>query len=381
MRRPIPGSGRVWARSPSSGRPGPSPRKPCSPSPTTPQARSRPVGGLPEVLEAVGTGDGRLWPSCPSRTRSRAPSTPPSTASSSTSTCSSNARSSSTSTCTWWRRPGPALASDHPGPVVPARQSAQCRRFLADQLPEAEVVRHQLHGRGGPHRRRGADSPDTAALAPRLAAELYGLEILAPASRTTRTTRPGSWPWLPPGCPAPTGHDKTSIVCFQREDRPGSLHAILSEFAARSINLTKLESRPTKQGLGNYCFLIDLEGHLADEVVADCLRVLHAELAGRQVPRLLPGRRRPRSRRPGPGRHGLARGRRLGPVTAITDRRIDPELGPVARSALPWSRRDGRADECEALEKPWPKRPGGSNPTPSAVAKITTFGLFSTLIW
>jgi len=83
----------------------------------------------------------------------------------------------------------------------------------------------------------------------------------------------------PTGVPAPTGHDKTSIVCFQREDRPGSLHAILSEFAARSINLTKLESRPTKSGLGNYCFLIDLEGHVADEVVADCLRVLHAELA------------------------------------------------------------------------------------------------------
>jgi prephenate dehydratase len=82
------------------------------------------------------------------------------------------------------------------------------------------------------------------------------------------------------GLVAPTGHDKTSIVCFQREDRPGSLHAILSEFAARSINLTKLESRPTKRGLGDYCFLIDLEGHVADEVVADCLRVLHAELAG-----------------------------------------------------------------------------------------------------
>ena len=69
-------------------------------------------------------------------------------------------------------------------------------------------------------------------------------------------------------------------MCFQREDHPGSLHAILSEFSARNINLTKLESRPTKRGLGDYCFLIDLEGHIADEVVADCLRVLHAELAG-----------------------------------------------------------------------------------------------------
>ncbi len=81
------------------------------------------------------------------------------------------------------------------------------------------------------------------------------------------------------GIPAPTGHDKTSIVCFQREDRPGSLLAILQEFAARAINLTKLESRPTKRGLGQYCFFIDVEGHVADELVADCLRNLAAKQA------------------------------------------------------------------------------------------------------
>ena len=80
--------------------------------------------------------------------------------------------------------------------------------------------------------------------------------------------------------PKPTGHDKTSIVCFQRADHPGSLHGILGQFAARNINLTKLESRPTKQALGDYCFVIDLAGHVGDEVVADCLRDLHAGLAG-----------------------------------------------------------------------------------------------------
>ena len=81
------------------------------------------------------------------------------------------------------------------------------------------------------------------------------------------------------GVPAPTGHDKTSIVCFQRQDRPGSLLAILQEFAARAINLTKLESRPTKRDLGDYCFFIDFEGHLDDELVADCLRNLAAKQA------------------------------------------------------------------------------------------------------
>ena len=81
------------------------------------------------------------------------------------------------------------------------------------------------------------------------------------------------------GVPAPTGHDKTSIVCFQRQDRPGSLLAILQEFAARAINITKLESRPTKRDLGDYCFFIDFEGHLDDELVADCLRNLAAKQA------------------------------------------------------------------------------------------------------
>jgi prephenate dehydratase len=80
------------------------------------------------------------------------------------------------------------------------------------------------------------------------------------------------------GIPAPTGHDRTSLVCFQNDDHPGSLHEILGHFTARSINLTKIESRPTRTGLGDYCFIIDCEGHIEDEVVGDCLRELHASL-------------------------------------------------------------------------------------------------------
>jgi prephenate dehydratase len=157
--------------------------------------------------------------------------------------------------------------------------SAQCRRYLADHLPGAEVVATSSTAEAarllGEERR-----PHTAALAPRLAAELYGLDVLASKIEDHPYNQTRFVALTTEGVPAPSGHDKTSIVCFQREDRPGSLHGILSEFSARNINLTKLESRPTKRGLGNYCFLIDLEGHLADEVIADCLRVLHTELAG-----------------------------------------------------------------------------------------------------
>ena len=73
------------------------------------------------------------------------------------------------------------------------------------------------------------------------------------------------------GVPAPTGHDKTSIVCFQREDKPGSLLAILQEFSARAINLTKLESRPRRGAPFEYVFYIDLDGSVEDEHVATAL--------------------------------------------------------------------------------------------------------------
>lgn len=156
--------------------------------------------------------------------------------------------------------------------------SAQCRRFLSEQLPDAQIVPTNSTAEAAQILSQSA-TDGAAAIAPRVAARIYGLELLAEAIEDHSGNQTRFVTVARSGIPAPTGHDKTSIVCFQRQDRPGSLHAILSEFAARDLNLTKLESRPTKRQLGSYCFLIDIEGHLADEVVADCLRVLHAELA------------------------------------------------------------------------------------------------------
>ena len=116
-----------------------------------------------------------------------------------------------------------------------------------------------------------------ASIGNELAAKLYGREGLArdiedhPENETRFVAVGGGT------IPAPTGHDKTSIVVFQRQDGPGSLLSILQQFSARSINLTNLQSRPTKKGLGDYCFLIDLEGHVGDDVVADCLKILRAK--------------------------------------------------------------------------------------------------------
>lgn len=157
--------------------------------------------------------------------------------------------------------------------------SAQCRTFLKTTFPQAEIVATNSTAEAA--RIVGEErNPHMAALAPRLAGELYGLDTLAVAVEDHSDNQTRFVALAPHGVPERTGHDKTSIVCFQREDHPGTLHAILSEFSARNINLTKLESRPTKRGLGSYCFIIDMDGHIADEVVADALKVLHAELAG-----------------------------------------------------------------------------------------------------
>ena len=155
---------------------------------------------------------------------------------------------------------------------------AQCRRWLATHLPDAAVV--PANSTAGAAQRVGTERrPESAAVAPRLAGALYGLETLAAPIEDHAGNQTRFVLVAPDLVPRATGHDRTSLVCFQRSDRPGSLLAILEQFAARSINLTRLESRPTKQGLGEYCFVVDLDGHLEDEVVADCLRNLHAELA------------------------------------------------------------------------------------------------------
>jgi prephenate dehydratase len=157
--------------------------------------------------------------------------------------------------------------------------SAQCRGFLSRSLPGAEIV--AANSTADAARSVGEEHPPaTAALAPALAAKLYGLEAIATDVEDHPNNETRFVAVSRDGIPAPTGHDRTSVVCFQRTDQPGSLHGILGQFAARSINLTKLESRPTKKALGEYCFIIDLEGHVDDEVVADCLRDLHAQLAG-----------------------------------------------------------------------------------------------------
>jgi prephenate dehydratase len=197
--------------------------------------------------------------------------------------------------------------------------TGQCRGWLSSNLPDVEEVAATSTAEAvrevGEAVDQGRQDGHTAAIGTALAASLYGLAVLAPEiedhqDNTTRfvlIARPDK------GIPAPTGHDKTSVVCFQASDHPGSLHGILGQFSARDLNLVKLESRPTKQALGDYCFIIDFEGHVADEVVADCLRDLHAML--RELKFL--------GSYPAAGAHGAAARARAGERWQAADRWID----------------------------------------------------------
>ncbi|HVF33445.1 MAG TPA: prephenate dehydratase [Acidimicrobiales bacterium] len=153
----------------------------------------------------------------------------------------------------------------------------QCREWFARELPGVDLV--AANSTAEAVQIVATERPAaTAALGTALAAKLYGLDVVAPGIEDFPDNSTRFVAVAREGIPAPTGHDKTSIVLFQGADRPGNLHLISAQFAAREINLTKFESRPTKKGLGDYCFIIDFEGHVADEIVADGLRNLRADI-------------------------------------------------------------------------------------------------------
>ena len=158
---------------------------------------------------------------------------------------------------------------------------AQCRRWLRTRLPEADVVLTTSTAEAA--RAVSTGTYDAAVAAP-VAAEHYRLDVLAQdlqdnAGAVTRfvlVTRPSA-----PS--APTGADRTTLFAFIREDHPGALLQVLTEFAVRGINLSRIESRPTGDQLGRYFFSVDCDGHLADARVGEALSALRRVCADVRV--------------------------------------------------------------------------------------------------
>ena len=173
-------------------------------------------------------------------------------------------------------KPGTALADVKTVLSIPVA-TAQCHAFVRAHLPQAEL--HAANSTAEAAHIVAEEAGNTsAAIAPHIAGDVYGLAVLAqdiadhPGNQTRFVLVARS------GVPARTGHDRTGLVIYQRADEPGSLISILQEFAARRINLSNLLSRPTKDGgLGDYCFVVYADGHIADELVADAVRSLRAK--------------------------------------------------------------------------------------------------------
>jgi prephenate dehydratase len=169
-------------------------------------------------------------------------------------------------------RPGSTLADVRTVATHPHAE-AQVRRWLLSNVPHAHV---SLVGSTAGAAQEVQQGQHDAAVAPTVAGDLYGLRTLAhdiadnagAVTRFVLLTRPTA--------PAkPTGNDRTTLVTYLRDNHPGALLEILTEFAARAVNLTRIESRPTKGRIGQYCFSIDCEGHIDDERVGDAIAALH----------------------------------------------------------------------------------------------------------
>jgi chorismate mutase / prephenate dehydratase len=147
---------------------------------------------------------------------------------------------------------------------------AQCRRWLAENLPGAT----QLETASTAAAAEMAQDPESAAIATEGAAELYGLPVLARriedvATNVTRFLVIGQH------ASGPTGRDQTAVV-FGVNDRVGALQDALRSLAENGINLTRIESRPSRRRIWEYVFFVDLDGHPEDEAVARALVGLRA---------------------------------------------------------------------------------------------------------
>lgn len=149
---------------------------------------------------------------------------------------------------------------------------AQCRGWVQNHLPRAEIIETSSNARSS---EMAAKERNTAAIAGLLAAEKYKLKVLDQdiqdnAANATRFLVLGRQ------CSPPTGNDRTSLMAIMA-DKVGALHHALAAFRRHKINLTKIESRPSKRKAWEYYFFIDCDGHVQDRKVASAIALLQKE--------------------------------------------------------------------------------------------------------
>jgi prephenate dehydratase len=151
---------------------------------------------------------------------------------------------------------------------------AQSRKWLEQNLAGHSHIPAASTGAAAKALSNGA--PAHAAIAATSAATLYGLEILASDIGENKEAQTRFIELGRVGKPAAkTGSDKTSVVVELPGDKPGGLLEMLEQFAARGVNLSRIESRPIGDRFGRYRFNIDAQGHIEDEAIAEALMGLH----------------------------------------------------------------------------------------------------------
>lgn len=165
-------------------------------------------------------------------------------------------------------RPGTKLSDVKTVTAHPAAQP-QVRNWMAAHLPQAVWESAASNADGA---RLVQEGRYDAAFAGEFAAAIYGLEPLVTGIHDAENAQTRFVLVGRPARPAaPTGADKTSVVIWLGNDRPGALLELLQEFAVRGVNLMLIQSRPTGAGIGNYCFALDAEGHISDRRVGEAL--------------------------------------------------------------------------------------------------------------
>ncbi|MFD5079724.1 prephenate dehydratase [Streptomyces sp. NPDC058371] len=166
-------------------------------------------------------------------------------------------------------RPGTKLSEIKTVTAHPAAQP-QVRNWMKANL--AEDVLWESAASNADGARLVQEGRYDAAFAGEFAAATYGLVPLETGIHDAENAQTRFVLVGRPARPAaPTGADKTSVVIWQGDDHPGALLELLQEFAVRGVNLMLLQSRPTGEGIGNYCFAIDAEGHISDRRVGEAL--------------------------------------------------------------------------------------------------------------
>jgi len=148
----------------------------------------------------------------------------------------------------------------------------QCELFIKKNLPKAEIIQTSSNGKSAEVIAKSKNKNE-AAIIPRIAVGIYKLKVLKKDVQDSRfnVTR---FFVIAKNDGKKTGYDRTSLALYPQVDRPGLLYEILGQFAKKKINLTKIESRPSKGKLGDYIFFIDFEGHKSEKPVAETLKYL-----------------------------------------------------------------------------------------------------------